>query len=125
MMQLSRVPCKFEILKPKRTTCVFNASNGKNVMATNMTLAESGDKTYLRVAGEMFVDDANLLEKLVTEVMETSPNALTIDLADLSFLDSESATVLKRIAGDRRITIEGIEIFLQSAIDAAERTARG
>ena len=46
-----------------------------------------------------------------------------IDLADLDFLDSESAAVLKRLVASDGIELNGIEIFLQSAIDLAERGA--
>ena len=48
---------------------------------------------------------------------------MTVDLADLDFLDSDSAPILKRLETKTGISIEGLEIFLQSAIDAAERNA--
>ncbi|MEP7039024.1 MAG: hypothetical protein ABI891_11850, partial [Acidobacteriota bacterium] len=48
----------------------------------------------LRVAGSMELEDAALLEKIALEMRLESGKKLTIDLADLNFLDSESASVL-------------------------------
>jgi len=67
------------------------------------------------------LDDALLLEKIAIEMRTDYGTDLTIDLADLDFLDSESAPVLKRLEREHGFKIEGMEIFLQSAIDSAER----
>ena len=69
----------------------------------------------------MLLDDALLLEKIAIEMRDESGKDITLDLADLDFLDSESGAILRRLQSERGITIEGIEIFLQSAIDSAER----
>ena len=82
---------------------------------------ESG-RTVFRVDGEMRIDDALLLERLIAESLNESGKTVEIDLADLDFLDSEAASVLRRIADDDRVTITGVEFFLQSAIDSAERS---
>lgn len=82
---------------------------------------ESG-KTVFRVDGEMLIDDALLLERLIAESLNESGKTVEIDLADLDFLDSEAASVLRRIADDDRVTITGVEYFVQSAIDSAERS---
>jgi hypothetical protein len=42
-------------------------------------------------------------------------------LADLNFLDSESAPIIKRIERDHGFELEGLEIFLQKAVDESER----
>lgn len=82
---------------------------------------ESG-RTVFRVDGEMLIDDALLLERLIAESLNESGKTVEIDLADLDFLDSEAASVLRRIADNDRVTITGVEFFLQSAIDSAERS---
>ncbi len=74
----------------------------------------------LRVAGSMELEDAVLLEKIALEMRAESGKNMTIDLADLNFLDSESAPILKRIAQTNGFTIEGIQIFLQNAVNEAE-----
>lgn len=75
----------------------------------------------LRVEGEMTAADALLLEKIAIEMQADHKREVTIDLADLHFLDSESAPILRRLQREHGFRIEGMEIFLQSAIDSAER----
>lgn len=82
---------------------------------------ENGSGSILRVEGDMFLDDAVLLEKIAIDMRDQSGDDITIDIADLDFLDSESAPVLKRLEDRHGFRIEGMGIFLQSAIDSAER----
>ena len=92
-------------------------------MPTNIiqTLSEDDGRITLRVEGDMMIDDALLLEKIALEMRTDHNSDVTIDVADLDFLDSDSAPVLKRLQHEHGFTIEGMEIFLQSAIDTAER----
>ncbi len=94
-------------------------------MPTNITqtINESDGRMTLRVEGDMMLADALLLEKIAVEMLADQGRDLTVDLADLNLLDSESAPVLKRLESEHGVTVEGIEIFVQSAIDAAERKA--
>ena len=92
-------------------------------MPTQITQRESNGRTYLQVEGDMLLDDALLLERLTEQIREDSGSHVTVDLADLDFLDSDSAPVLKRLETTSGVSIEGLEIFLQSAIDAAERSS--
>jgi anti-anti-sigma regulatory factor len=94
-------------------------------MPTNIiqTVSETDGRVILRVEGEMLLDDALLLEKIAVEMRTDQCSEVTIDLADLDFLDSESAPVVKRLAKEHGFKIEGMEIFLQSAIDSAERSS--
>lgn len=92
-------------------------------MPTQITQRESNGRTYLQVEGDMLVDDALLLERIANDIHEDSGAHVTVDLADLDFLDSDSAPILKRLETRAGISIEGLEIFLQSAIDAAERSS--
>jgi anti-anti-sigma regulatory factor len=94
-------------------------------MPTNIiqTVNDEDGSVRLRVEGDMFLEDALLLEKIAVGMRGDNFRDVAIDLADLDFLDSESAPVLKRLADDLGFKIEGMEIFLQSAIDSAERSS--
>lgn len=81
------------------------------------------NKTVLRVEGEMTFDDAVLLEKIALEMREVGKNNIVLDLADLDFLDSESAPILKKMANEHGFEIEGIEFFVQSVINDTERSS--
>lgn len=78
-------------------------------------------KTVLRVEGSMTREDALVLEKVALDMREHLGKNITIDLADLNFLDSESAPIIKRIERHHGFELEGLEIFLQKAIDDTER----
>ena len=92
-------------------------------MPTNIiqTVDDADGSVTLRVEGDMLIEDALLLEKIALGMRGENFREVTIDLADLDFLDSDSAPVLKRLSDENGIRIEGMEIFLQSAIDSAER----
>lgn len=90
-------------------------------MATHITQHEQDGCTILRVEGDMMHDDALVLEKVASSMDHDGSGKILIDLADLDFLDSESAPVLRRIAALDNVSIEGMEIFLQSVIDEVEK----
>jgi anti-anti-sigma regulatory factor len=90
-------------------------------MATHITQNEYSECNLLSVSGEMLLDDALLLERIASDLHESSEKPVTIDLADLDFLDSDSAAVLRRLAGQPGFRIEGMEIFLQSVVNEVEK----
>lgn len=91
-------------------------------MATQITqITNSDGNTVLRVEGDMLLDDAVLLQRLVESGEHGVAGNILIDLADLDFIDSDAASVLKRLRDEHGVQIEGIEIFLQSAINSVER----
>ncbi len=92
-------------------------------MPTNIVQIEDAEngKTILRVEGEMTRTDAELLEKIALEMRGETGKNLTIDLADLHFLDSDGAPVLKRMADEHGFEIEGLLMFLQRAVEESER----
>lgn len=91
-------------------------------MPTNITQIEDRrrGKTILRIDGSMTLTDAVLLEKIALDMRERLGKNLTIDLADLHFMDSESAPVLKRLEREHEFEIEGIEYFLQKIVSEVE-----
>jgi anti-anti-sigma regulatory factor len=78
-------------------------------------------KTVLRVEGSLMREDAELLEKIAIDLRARSGKKIAIDLADLDFLDSESAPILKRIEREHGFEIEGIEFFLQTIVNDVEK----
>ena len=92
-------------------------------MATKITQLEDVErgKTILRVEGSMKYDDAVLLEKIALEIQAAGTKIVALDLSDLNFLDSESASVLRRMKTAHNFEIEGIEFFLQAMINETER----
>ncbi|MCY7347060.1 MAG: hypothetical protein LH614_12665 [Pyrinomonadaceae bacterium] len=91
-------------------------------MPTNITQIEDEERgrTILRVAGSMYREDAVLLEKIALGIKEQTGRKLMIDLADLHFLDSNSAPVIKRMEREHNFEIEGLMIFLQKTVTETE-----
>ena len=86
----------------------------------NQVRDESRGVNILRVDGEMMQDDAVLIERIALNLRAESDDEVIIDVADLDLLDSEAASVLRRMAEIEGFTIEGMEIFLQSVVNNVE-----
>lgn len=81
-------------------------------------------RTLLRVKGDLLIDDAILLERIASDIRKDTGTDVVIDLAELDFLDSDAAEVLRRLDTGLGFEIEGMETFLQSVINAAEKNNR-
>jgi MFS superfamily sulfate permease-like transporter len=87
-------------------------------MPTKITQLEDAErnKIVLRVEGELLFDDAILLEKIALDLREENEKNLTLDFADLDFMDSDAAPIIKRLENEHGFEIEGFEFFLQKIV---------
>ncbi len=92
-------------------------------MPTRITQIDEPDgaTTRLRVEGSLYLTDAELLERVCRDIQQDSGRSITLDLADLSFLDSEGASVLCRLKHEQGVALEGLHLFIQKVIELAER----
>jgi anti-anti-sigma regulatory factor len=79
--------------------------------------------TVLKVEGSLYVEDAELLERICRDISKESNGFLTLDLADLSFLDSESASVLCRLRREQGVRLEGLHLFIEKVVELTEAEA--
>jgi anti-anti-sigma factor len=96
-------------------------------MTTRITSLEgrdAGGRALVRVEGTLTLSDAELLEQVCADLKARSGMGVTVDLTDISFLDSESASVLARLRREQEVTLEGVHFFLQQVIEIAERAER-
>lgn len=93
-------------------------------MPTQITQIDNSSQglTTLRVEGDMLIEDARILETIGVGIRSETGNRISIDLADLDFLDSDSAPLLRRLNELDGFEIQGVEIFLQSVVNQAERS---
>lgn len=91
-------------------------------MPTRITQVDDpgGAATTLRVEGSLYLADAELLERLCRDIRQESGRTVTLDLADLSFLDSDGAAVLSRLKREHGVRLEGLHLFVQKVIELAE-----
>jgi anti-anti-sigma regulatory factor len=92
-------------------------------MPTQITQLEDSerDRTVLRVEGQLLEEDATLLSRIARDLANETGRDVIIDVADLDFIDSEAATVLKELQSSDGFELAGVEILLQNAINEAER----
>ena len=81
----------------------------------------AGATRRLKVEGTLTLADAELLEGICNELRDQSDSGVSVDLADITFLDSESASVLCRLKG-QGISLEGLDLFVQKVVELAEKT---
>lgn len=96
-------------------------------MTTRITQLEgriAGGRALLRVEGTLGAADAELLEQVCTDLKAQTGASVTVDLADISFLDSEGASILARLKREQEVTFDGLHFFIQQVIDIAERENR-
>lgn len=80
-----------------------------------------GQRMTLRVEGSLGVEDAELVEKVCRELRRETGRLITLDLADLSFIDSDSAQILCRLRAEQDVTLEGLHLFIQRVVELAEQ----
>jgi anti-anti-sigma factor len=90
-------------------------SNGQSV--------KTAEETIFKVQGSLYLEDAELLEKICSDFAAQNAHHITLDLADLSFLDSESASVLCRLRREQNVTLEGLHLFIAKVIELTEAEA--
>jgi anti-anti-sigma regulatory factor len=80
---------------------------------------QAGATRRLKVEGTLTLADAELLESICDELCGQAGSCISVDLADITFLDSESASVLCRLKG-RGISLEGLDLFVRKVVELAE-----
>ncbi|SRR6266550_1210665 len=76
--------------------------------------------TVLKVEGTLYLRDAELLEKICRDVTGQTGRPVTLDLASISFIDSDSASVLCRLKREQGATLEGLHLFIEKVVELAE-----
>lgn len=93
-------------------------------MTTRITQLEgrvADGKALLRVEGTLELADAELLERVCTDLKAQTGASVTVDLTEVSFLDGESASILARLRREQEVNLEGVHFFVQQVIEIAER----
>lgn len=82
------------------------------------------ERITLRVEGTLRLEDAKLIEKICRDLKQQSNQNITLDLTDLSFLDSEGAHVLCRLRAEQNVSLEGLHLFIQRVIEMTDQNER-
>ena len=90
-------------------------------MPTRITEVENqgGATRALKVEGTLTLADAELLEGVCDDLRRQSDGGVRVDLSAITFLDSESASVLCRLKR-RGVSLEGLDLFVRKVVELAE-----
>ena len=76
--------------------------------------------TVFKVEGTLHLKDAELLETICRDVGNQSKRPVTLELAGLSYLDSDSAAVLCRMKREQNVRLEGLHLFIEKVVELTE-----
>ena len=79
------------------------------------------DITVLLVEGQVLVEAALLLTWIARDLRENTGRGVAVDLADVDFIDSDTAPILKDLQSTDGVELTGVEFLLQNAINEVER----
>ncbi len=99
------------------------SNNGRKGSNGESAVPPHDDTVVFKVEGSLYLEDAELLERVCRDLSSESAHHITLDLADLSFLDSESASVLCRLKREQNVTLEGLHLFIAKVIELTEAEA--
>lgn len=82
------------------------------------------ERTVLKVEGTLYLRDAELLEKICRDVSSQTRRPVTLELAGLSYLDSDSAAVLCRMKREQDVRLEGLHLFIEKVVELTEESEK-
>ena len=116
-----------EIERPKSQTSALK-NIGENGEQRDCSRSESRDAgivpTVFKVEGTLYLRDAELLEKICRDVSSQTKRPVTLELAGLSYLDSESAAVLCRMKREQNVSLEGLHLFIEKVVELTEESEK-
>jgi anti-anti-sigma regulatory factor len=86
----------------------------------NLAIDAEGVPTVFKVEGTLYLSDAELLEKICRDVCNQTERPVSLELAGLSYLNSDSAAVLCRMKREQGVRLEGLHLFIGKVVELAE-----
>lgn len=80
---------------------------------------ENEDRTTMRLEGKLLAADAELVEQVFDELAERGAESIDIDMAGISFLSSDSASLLKQLEAKGAV-LKGLDFFIEQVIETYE-----
>jgi anti-anti-sigma regulatory factor len=82
------------------------------------------EPTVFKVEGTLDLRDAELLEKICRDIGNQTKRPVTLELAGLSYLDSDSAAVLCRMKREQNVNLEGLHLFIEKVVELTEESEK-
>ena len=118
--QIERPGSETSAIKDVGENCErFDRSLPENVTKDTGTVP-----TVFKVEGTLYLRDAELLEKICRDVGNQTKRPVTLELAGLSYLDSDSAAVLCRMKRELNVSLEGLHLFIEKVVELTEESEK-
>ena len=114
-----------QIERPRSETSVLKGI-GENGEQPDRSRSESLRRdtgivpTVFKVEGTLYLRDAELLEKICRDVGNQTKRPVILELAGLSYLDSDRAAVLCRMKREQNVSLEGLHLFIEKVVELTE-----
>ena len=92
-------------------------------MPTVITQVDDTERgsTTMGIEGQLMREDSEVGSRIARHLSEGGAGSVAIDLADVDFIDSDAASVLKELESAGGIELIGVEILLQNVVNEVER----
>jgi ABC-type transporter Mla MlaB component len=97
-----------------------NGDQPDSSLPENVTRNTGTVPTVFKVEGTLYLRDAELLERICRDVGNQTKRPVTLELAGLSYLDSDSAAVLCRMKREQNVSLEGLHLFIEKVVELTE-----
>ena len=118
-----------EIQRPKNETLALkgvgeSGDQPDSSHLESMTRDTGTAPTVFKVEGTLYLRDAKLLEKICRDVGNQTKRPVTLELAGLSYIDSDSAAVLCRMKREQNVSLEGLHLFIEKVVELTEESEK-
>jgi ABC-type transporter Mla MlaB component len=118
-----------QIERPRSETSVLkgigeNGEQPDRSGSESLTRDTANVPTVFKVEGTLYLRDAELLEKICRDVGNQTKRPVTLELAGLSYLDSDSAAVLCRMKREQNVNLEGLHLFIEKVVELTEESEK-
>jgi anti-anti-sigma factor len=107
---------------PTRITQIENCcSKSQSLKYKGRSNSSDEERTILKVEGTVHLKDAELLERICRDIAAETGRKITLDLASIDFIDSDSASVLCQLKHQQDVRLEGLHLFIENVIRLADK----
>lgn len=116
------MPTRITQIENTKGDAKASKAGGRDDQSTSSVIESQA--TVLKVEGTLYLKDAELLEKICRDVAVQTGRPITLDLASISFIDSDSGSVLCRMKREQGVRLEGLHLFIENVVELAEESDR-
>src|SRR5713226_3784829 len=112
---------------PTRITQIESPTNEASALNDVVSVTRDTGRpvpTVFKVEGTLYLRDAELLEKICRDVGNQTKRPVTLELAGLTYLDSDSAAVLCRMKREQNVSLEGLHLFIEKVVELREESEK-